>query len=426
MNIKKFAYLLLTALVLRLVFAFFPEEIHTDLRNSIDWGTRFWEYGAKFYYKANVWSFDWPNQPPGTILLYAIIRKAYEAVFSFFWFINIKLPAFPSNLMFYFEKHLINYIAKLPPIMADFGIAYLIYKLLKENLDKKRARFGAILFLFNPVIWYNSSFWGQYDSVNNFFALLSLYLLMKKKLAWAGIAFLASIYIKLSLMIFAPVLMIVAIRQKYKLMEYIKAMAFVLIVFLLIFIPYSDKNVFIWVYELYSTRVSVVQLQLITANSFNLWAAIAGIHRLSHDLLLGPLSYKLWGVTLFTLSYIPAVILVIKNQTARSVFWSLSIIAISSFMLLTNMHERYLYSFFVMFAVIAVANRRMVVYYVLFSMINILNLYNFWWVPRIDPLVYFLSFSDRVIPRILGMISFISFVYLYRDFARYLKLNLKK
>lgn len=426
MKIRKFAYLLLVALVLRLVFAFFPEQIHTDLRNSIDWGTRFWEYGPKYYYQANVWSFDWPNQPPGTVILYAAIRKVYEAVFAFFWFINIKVPAFPSNLMFYFEKHLINYVAKLPSIISDFGIAFLIFKFVKEQFDEKKAQIAALFFLFNPVIWYNSVIWGQYDSVNNFLVLLSFYLLMRKKLASAGIAFLISIYVKMSLLIFTPIFFIVAIRQKYKHSEYIKAISFNILVFLLIFIPFSDKNVFVWVYELYSARVSVEQLQLITANSFNLWVAVAGIHRLSHDILLGPLSYKLWGIILFTLGYIPAVIIVIKSQTVKSVLWSLSIIAISSFMLLTNMHERYLYPFFVVFAVIAFSNRKMVIYYVLFSMINIFNLYNFWWVPRINPLMHFLSFSDRLMPRILGMVSFIAYVYLYRDFARYLKSYLKK
>ena len=90
------------------------------------------------------------------------------------------------------------------------------------------------------------------------------------------------------------------------------------------------------------------------------------------------------------------------------------------------MHERYLYPFFAVFAVIAAIDRKMAVYYILFSIINTLNLYNFWWVPRIDPLVSFLSFSDRLMPRILGAASFLAFVYLYRDFMRYLKSYLKE
>ena len=53
MNTKRFVNFLLIALILRLVFAFFPEQIHTDLRNSIDWGTRFWDYGANYLY--NFW-----------------------------------------------------------------------------------------------------------------------------------------------------------------------------------------------------------------------------------------------------------------------------------------------------------------------------------------------------------------------------------
>lgn len=411
---------------MRLVFAFFPEQIHTDLRNSIDWGIRYWEYGPKLYYRANVWSFDWPNQPPGTVILYAAISKTYEIVFSFFWFINIKIPAFPSNLMFFFERNLINYIAKIPSIITDFGMAYIIFKLVKEKLGEKRAKIAALVFLFNPVIWYNSTIWGQYDSVNNFFALLSFYLLSKRNLAGSAISFLISIYVKLSLIIFAPILLVVAIGQKYSYQTYIKSLIFTLIAFLIIFLPFSNGNVFVWVYELYTTRVSVEQLQIITANAFNLWAGVAGIHRLPHELMLGPMSYKIWGAILFTISIIPAVALLIKDRVAKSIFWSLSIMTLSSFMFLTNMHERYLYPFFVVFTIVAIHKRGAMAYYILFSLINLLNLYNFWWVPKIAILINFLSFSDRIMPRILGVASVILFVYIYRDFIHYARRFLKK
>jgi len=296
-------------------------------------------------------------------------------------------------------------------------MAYIIFKLVKEKLGEKRAQIAALVFLFNPAIWYNSIIWGQYDSVNNFFALLSFYYLLKRNLTGSTISFLISIYIKLSLIIFAPILLVVAIGQKYSFQTYNKSLVFTLIAFLLIFAPFSQGNVFLWVYELYANRVSVVQLQLITANAFNLWAGIAGIHRMSHDILLGPLSYKLWGAILFTISSIPPAVLLIKDRGVESVFWALSIVTLSSFMLLTNMHERYLYPFFVVFLVVAIRNRRVMVYYVLFSLINILNLYNFWWIPRITILINFLSFSDRLVPRILGIAGTILFVYIYRDFS---------
>jgi len=38
------------------------------------------------------------------------------------------------------------------------------------------------------------------------------------------------------------------------------------------------------------------------------------------------------------------------------------------------------------------------------SMINLLNLYNFWWMPRIELVVQIMSFGNRLMPRILGLV----------------------
>jgi dolichyl-phosphate-mannose-protein mannosyltransferase len=404
--VKNIFKILILAFVFRLVLSF--ATWHPDLNNHVDWGIRFFQYVASKFYapETNVWSYTWPNQPPGTIYMFAGIRKLYEGTFGLFSFLHFKVGVFPGSILLFFEKTLYPALLKLPGILADLGIGYLIYKITKK-------KWIAVLWLFNPVIWYNSALWGQYDSVINFLAILSFYLLLKRKLSYAVLAFALSLYIKASLLIFLPIFAIVAIRQKYKLSKYLLSLFISMLVIVLLSLPFARGNVFVWLYNLYQNKIFVQQLHIITANAFNIWATVAGIHERPEILMLGPLSYKMWGMILFTFAYIPCLWLVIKKQDTKTIFVSLAATAFSSFMLLTNMHERYLFPLFAPLTILVGLNVVSLTPYIAISLINLLNLYNFWWFPKIDVLVNFLSFGNRLMPRILGFINFSLFIYVY-------------
>jgi len=430
MGKKKYFSIIIFALIFRLILAFLVW--HPDLRNHMDWGERFWEYGVKDFYTQNVWNFTWPNQPPGTIYLFAGVRKLYEFIFSIFWWINVHIPPFPSNLMYYLELNLYPVLLKLPAILADFGIAYIIYKIISNhqspryqpvlgkpttNHSKEIAMLGVVFFLFNPVIWYNSSVWGQYDSVINFLALFSFYLLIQKKLTLALLTYALSLYTKASLAIFVPIFLIVTFKQRYGWKSIMSAILITFLILGIITIPFTDDNPYIWLYNLYKDKVFTQQLQVITANAFNLWAAIAGIHELPHTLKLGFLSYHAWGSALFITVLTPLLYKLYKKTNAANIFWILVLVSLSSFMLLTNMHERYLYPFFPVFTVIAGFYGLWSFYWV-FSLINLLNLYNFWWTPEIPIVINLMSAGDRLAPRLLGLLSFLLFLYLYKYYLR--------
>lgn len=420
---KKIYKLLIVALIFRLFLAFI--NWHPDLNNHIDWGIRFWEYGPRKFFapESNVWSFTWPNQPPITILTFALIRKLFEAIFSFFWFLNIKIPLFPSNFMLFLEKNLYPGLLKLPSILSDLGIGYLIYKIFKDERKEKTGIIASLVYLFNPVIWYNSAVWGQTDAYINFFAILSFYLLLKKKLVPAVLSLVFSLYIKASLLIFVPIFLIIAIKQKYEIKKYFYAFFSSLVFVGLIAFIFSGKEPFTWLITLYQKKIFGQQLQIITANAFNIWAALTGIHERPHNLIFGFFSYQTWGLILFLISYLPIIYLIVKKKDLKSVFYSLAICSISSFMLLTNMHERYLFPFFVYSTIVIFWNKKLVPLYIGITLISILNLYNFWWYPKVGFLINLLSFSDRIMPRILGFISFLIYLFFFKSYLRLFKLK---
>jgi len=419
-NIKK---VLLFAFIFRLLLIFL--KWHPDLNNHIDWGIRFWQYGSRLFFapQSNVWNFTWPNQPPITILTFALIRKLFEAIFSFFWFLNIKIPFFPSNLIHFLESYLYAGLLKLPSILSDLGIGYLIYKIFKDEKKEKVGIVASLVYLFNPVVWYNSAIWGQTDAFINFFALLAFYLLLKRKLIPAVFSLVISLYIKVSLAIFIPIFIVVALKQKYEFKKYLYSFLISLSFIGIISFIFSGSEPFSWLINLYKDRILGQQLQVITANAFNIWASIAGINERPQTLLLGPISFQTWGLVLFLLSYLPIIYMVFKKRDLKTIIFSLAICSISSFMLLTNMHERYLFPFFVYSTIVVFWNKKLLPIYIAVSLINFLNLYNIWWFPRSETIINFLTFSDKIMPRVLGFINFLLYIILYKSYLRLFKLE---
>lgn len=407
------------ALIFRLVLA--PSVWHPDVTNHIDWGTRFYEYGANKFYapESNVWSFTWPNQPPGTILIFAFVRKVYEFVFNILWQININIPVFPSKIIVFAEERLYQTLLKLPAIIADLGIAYLIYKFCRK-LNKNAARFGALIFLFNPVIWYNSAVWGQTDAVINFFALLSFYLLTKRNIIVATLFLAMSLYIKISLIIFLPLFAIYVYKQKYSIKRL--ALAAILPVFGLLAITFLfsfPKEPVGWLIEVYKVNILTNQLQVITANAFNIWAFLVGIKEMSHDLLLGPLAFKNWGYLLFLCSFLPLLYKLWKNTTEKTAIWVFALTAFSSWLFLTNMHERYLYPVYPYFAILVVLEQRLLPIYLGVSGINLINLYNLWWTPYVEVFKNILTGFNGVVARIFGLVNTVFYLIFYSKYFKH-------
>ena len=390
--------------------------------NHMDWGIRFWEYGTTYFYDANVWSFTWPNQPPGTMYIFAIVRKLFEFIFGLFWTLNIKISIFPSGIITYLESNLYPALIHMPAILADFGIAYLIYKFTNK-------KWASILWLINPVIWYNSSVWGQYDSVINFLALLSFYLLIAKKnlptklaklrLSFSFLAFIFSLYIKLSLIIFVPIWLIVALKQKYRLSNWVVATGISFLGIILLSLPFAQDEPVRWLYYLYKDKVLTQQMQVITANAFNFWSLLTGPELRSHSLPFIGLTYQIWGYILFGVFYLLLLyrffrlVFINHNSLIINLVWSLALTAFSSFMLLTNMHERYLYPLFP-YLTILVGMRLVSVYpYIFISLLSLFNMYNLWFVPNVPWLVSVMSLNFNVISRLSGFFALVYFLYLY-------------
>jgi hypothetical protein len=100
--------------------------------------------------------------PPWPLMLGLLYRSVYTV--------------FPNLLVY-------NLAIKIPIIMANIGLAYLVANILR-NLGAETAiiRRAWIFLLFSPFLLYFTSAWGQFDSIVALLSLLSLVLLQPGKL----------------------------------------------------------------------------------------------------------------------------------------------------------------------------------------------------------------------------------------------------
>jgi dolichyl-phosphate-mannose-protein mannosyltransferase len=101
-------------------------------------------------------------------------------------------------------------LLKVPAMLADAGIAALVYVLATRLRDRRTGLVAAALFLFIPVTWYDSALWGQVDAVGTFVAVAALVLLLdgwsEAALATAVLAVLVKPQYAITLGIVLPVL----------------------------------------------------------------------------------------------------------------------------------------------------------------------------------------------------------------------------
>ncbi len=105
-------------------------------------------------------------------------------------------------------------LIKLPAILADLAVAWLIWSLVLElGGSQRRALLGAGLFLFFPISWFDSVVWGQVDSVGLIFVLLALRATWRDQPERAALWGAIAVLIKPQLGIIVPIVAAVVIRR---------------------------------------------------------------------------------------------------------------------------------------------------------------------------------------------------------------------
>ena len=105
-------------------------------------------------------------------------------------------------------------LIKIPPVLADLAIGYLVWSMIRELGGRERvALLGAVVVVVNPVFWFDNVVWGQVDAVGVVFLLLALRSLWRDQPERAAVFTVIAALVKPQLGILVPLVAVVTIRR---------------------------------------------------------------------------------------------------------------------------------------------------------------------------------------------------------------------
>ncbi len=238
-------------------------------------------------------------------------------------------------------------LIKLPAILADCAIGYLLYRLCDKRMSKNWTFLAVMLWVFNPVAILDSAAWGQVDSILAFYLLAMLYFVMKEKFVPASAMLALSVLLKPQGIILSPILFFALVKYLIReknakaLLPFAYSLGTFLGVFLLGLLPFWSKMPLSWPVDLYLGTAGGYEYA--SVNALNFWFLI-GANWVKDSQPFWGLSYFWWGMIFIVLSSVATWILYQKSKRMNYIPYLLASVLLYSVVTFgPRMHERYFF-----------------------------------------------------------------------------------
>ena len=390
------AILLLVGLLLRLLLAYVllpGSGFESDTATFTAWADQLAKTGPGSFYATA----GFADYPPGYMYLLWIVGELG----------HILAPLAHND-----ATAAIAALIKIPPILCDIAIGYVLYRIvLSWRGDKPNARrlalMAAAIYLFNPVTWYDSAVWGQTDSVGSLVLLLSVWALIRGNSEGAAVLATVAALIKPQFGVVAlPLVGVVLLRRhlfkpedqpRNKVLvpqrirgwfEYergawrlVSSAVASLIVLLVIITPFS-LGPFDFLQQMAKTAGGYPWLSV---NAYNPWAmlgsdgnqplAFGGGWSPDTVPLFGPIPGFAVGTVLLAVGFALGLARAAWRDDRRTILFVATLLALGFFMLPTRVHERYMFPIFALLPLMAIVNRRWAAATIVLSIAAFINMH---------------------------------------------------
>lgn len=350
--------------------------------------------------------------------LYETFHIVYAPLYMYLlWITGIIAKIFSLNA----GTHV--YLIKLWAVASDLAGAYLIYK-IGRKYEKERLAFAlGIFYALNPGVFFNSSIWGQFDSIYSTLLVGMIYAFSVNRKMTAVLLYSLAVLTKPQSALLTPLgiffyndlfdfSQITKEKVKKAVKETFVAVAIGLSCYFIVINPFyyhmhiyenlkstsvvkdfiaESIDYFCWMPNLY--LASVEDYPYATANAFNLWTLLGG-QSIEDSNTFFIFSYSTWGNILFLISIILAFVYILKNRKSHfAMYFSAFFIMASAFTFITRMHERYLLPAIIFLTICVLWDKRMLIPLGVLSICVAANqwyLYHLswkeiYWMKRFDP-----------------------------------------
>ena len=266
-----------------------------------------------------------------------------------------------------------NFWFKLPGAFADLVNGWLIMRLLTPWVGEEKARFGAKLYLFNPLFLYDSVYWGQIDTLLGTFMLLACWALWQGRLIKAASLGALGVLLKPQGLFLLPFALSTQWYRRHGL-RWIVALATGFLVAFIVLRPFWPGG------SLLSTFTRFYTLMTRTAagypyNSMLAFSApsLFGM-KLDDGLLVLGLPLRVLSLIVLGLVQAGFAIALYQRRDPRSFYLGAALSVGACFLFATRMHERYVIPALILMTIVAVLDPRIKRLYWVLCVTDILNL----------------------------------------------------
>lgn len=286
------------------------------------------------------------------------LRHFYDSTWCDYPPFNIYIFWIFGNLAHTIGPNSLDFLIKLPQNLFDLATAYLIFRFVRSNYSFLPALIAMTVYAFNPAIIFDLAVWGQFDSIYTFFMIASLYALMRSRYEISGALFSLAILTKPQSIILLPVLAYIILRNGRWKRAISSGLVSIASVFLFI-APFNwNGGPITFLIDKYS-GYGVYPYNSI--NAYNFWA-LRGFWKWDGggeppriDMLSIPhsflgMSYQMWGVIAFLVLTAFVIWQLHRRYEQKSAVFAVFLLMFGFFMIMTRMHERYLFPVFALLA----------------------------------------------------------------------------
>lgn len=307
---------------------------------------------------------------------YDTFHVVYAPFYMYFlWITGFVAKIFSMSI----EAH--EFLIKIWAVASDVLGGYLIYLIGKKYGRDKEGFILGIAYAMNPAVFFNSSIWGQFDSIPATMLLGVIYCFNTRRSVAAAILFGISVLTKPQSAVLAPVVLILYF-DRVSVKKIILTLVGGISAYILITLPFASWRSVFWVIEHYIT--SGGDYPYATANGFNFWTLVNGQVAVDNLPFLG-LTYAKWSIILLFITALISILAIVRNRhSAYAIYFTGYFISFAVFMFGTRMHERYLFPALIFLITCILWNRRL--WYVA-GVLSLCFLVNQWY-------IYSLSFKE--------------------------------
>ncbi len=308
--------ILTISIVIKIFLAVMIEGFYFDIKCFMEWSNLASKSISNFYTSG-----IFCDYPPFYILVLFLIGKLADIL----------------NIIQNSGAHIL--LIKLPSIISDTVVAYILYKISMKYFNNRFSLFIFAIYIFNPAVLLNSTLWGQVDSFFTMLIIIALLFIKSEKFGCSSAFFAAAILMKPQGIIFLPILFFELLKRK-NIYIIIQSFIYAMITSIFIIMPFSFNKSPLWIIGLYKNTLG--QYSYASMNAFNFFALFGGNFKEDSFKLLF-FSYRTWGfifiifITLFT------GFLYLKSKNTHITIVTAIVLITGVFVLASRMHERYLY-----------------------------------------------------------------------------------